>query len=90
MHTFGEDFTYGNATRNFENMDKLVYFINKFKYVFGIELIYSTPSEYLKAVNTLKKEYNVKKDDFFPYANDENSYWTGYFTSRPTAKLVGK
>jgi len=51
MHTFGEDFTYGNATRNFENIDKLVYFINKFSYIFGIELIYSTPSQYLKSIN---------------------------------------
>ena len=53
-------------------MDRLVNFINEFKYLFGVELIYSTPSQYLKAINKLKKEYTVKKDDFFPYADNDD------------------
>ena len=44
MHTFGHDFTYGNATRNYDSIDRLIYFVNKFRYIFGIEFIYSTPS----------------------------------------------
>jgi lysosomal alpha-mannosidase len=28
----------------------------------------------------------TKTDDFFPYASDPHTYWTGYFTSRPTSK----
>lgn len=53
-------------------------------------LIYSTPSCYLKAVHDegVKRnvKWSVKTDDFFPYASDPNAYWTGYFTSRPTLK----
>lgn len=53
-------------------------------------LIYSTPSCYLKAVydETMKNniKWPVKIDDFFPYASDQHAYWTGYFTSRPTLK----
>ena len=51
-----------------------------------VNVIYSTPSCYLKAVNDAGLTYTTKFDDFFPYASDENSYWTGYFTSRPTSK----
>ncbi|CAG2100057.1 unnamed protein product [Medioppia subpectinata] len=36
----------------------------------------------LESNNTLTS----KSDDFFPYASDNNTYWTGYFTSRPALK----
>lgn len=56
-------------------------------------MLYSTPECYLSA---LQKSDNVTwplkdTDDFFPYANDEHSYWTGYFTSRSNLKyMIGK
>lgn len=53
----------------------------------AINIFYSTPSCYLKAVHDEKLSYSVKDDDFFPYASDPHSYWTGYFTSRPTIKF---
>jgi len=56
----------------------------------GIKLIYSTPRTYMEAINKLNKKYSVKSDDFFPYANDPNSFWTGYFTTRPAIKLIAK
>lgn len=49
-------------------------------------IFYSTPSCYLKAVHAENLEWSVKTDDFFPYASDPHSYWSGYFTSRPTSK----
>lgn len=51
-----------------------------------VNLLYSTPSCYLKAVNDENINLSVKTDDFLPYASDPHSYWTGYFTSRPTLK----
>jgi len=51
-----------------------------------INAIYSTPSCYLKSVNDRRITFPTKQDDFFPYKSDKHSYWTGYFTSRPTQK----
>lgn len=56
----------------------------------SINVFYSTPSCYLKAVNseaaTEGISFPLKTDDFFPYASDYHAFWTGYFTSRPISK----
>ena len=39
-------------------------------------------------VSPLSLKYTTKTDDFFPYADREHSYWTGYFTSRATLKKL--
>ena len=31
-------------------------------------------------------EWTVKRDDFFPYSDCPDCFWTGYFTSRPSLK----
>lgn len=51
-----------------------------------MNVLYSTPSCYLKALHETDKAWPTKSDDFFPYASDPYSYWTGYYTSRPTSK----
>ncbi|XP_015365919.1 PREDICTED: lysosomal alpha-mannosidase isoform X1 [Diuraphis noxia] len=85
--TMGGDFTYQDANYYFKSLDKLIKHINS-KQASGskINAIYSTPSCYLKAVNDQKITFPTKQDDFFPYKSDKHSYWTGYFTSRPTQK----
>ncbi|XP_025208867.1 lysosomal alpha-mannosidase-like isoform X1 [Melanaphis sacchari] len=85
--TMGGDFTYQDANYYFKSLDKLIKHINS-KQASGskINAIYSTPSCYLKAVNNQQITFPTKQDDFFPYKSDKHSYWTGYFTSRPTQK----
>ncbi|XP_067010796.2 lysosomal alpha-mannosidase isoform X2 [Anabrus simplex] len=85
--TMGDDFNYQDATMNFKNMDKLIKYVNA-KQTEGspVNVLYSTPSCYLKAVNDANLTWSVKEDDFFPYASSSHSYWTGYFSSRPTSK----
>ena len=48
---------------------------------------YSTPSKYIDAVKKYNVKWTVKTDDGFPYSDNANAYWTGYFTSRPTDKI---
>ena len=66
-------------------MDGMIDYMNRKhsdKYIFK----YSTPSEYVKAVSKHNVKWPTKYDDGFPYSDKANSYWTGYFTSRPVFK----
>ncbi|PSN38683.1 hypothetical protein C0J52_08901 [Blattella germanica] len=82
--TMGDDFNYQDANMYFKNIDKLIRYTNEISP--DINVLYSTPSCYLKALNEEGKTYETKQDDFFPYGSDSESYWTGFYTSRPTLK----
>ncbi|KAM8717605.1 hypothetical protein ACLKA7_004323 [Drosophila subpalustris] len=85
--TMGGDFTYQAAQVYYKNLDKLIRYANE-RQANGsnINLLYSTPSCYLKSLHDAGISWPTKSDDFFPYASDPHAYWTGYFTSRPTLK----
>lgn len=85
LHTLGEDFQYTNSRMWFKNVDKLLNYINS-RPEFGVTVKYSTPSDYIKAIRSEAATYPTKTDDFFPYADNAHSFWTGYFTSRVALK----
>ncbi|XP_017075078.2 lysosomal alpha-mannosidase [Drosophila eugracilis] len=87
MVPMGGDFQYEDAKVNYKNMDKLIKYINErqdagSKY----NIFYSTPSCYLNSLHQSLESWPNKTQDFFPYAHEKNSFWTGFFTSRPTQK----
>ncbi|CRK86319.1 CLUMA_CG000160, isoform A [Clunio marinus] len=86
MLTFGGDFTFMAAQMYFKNLDKLIKYTNERQDNFKVNTFYSTPSCYLKSLHESNTKWPIKSDDFFPYASDPHSYWTGYYTSRPTSK----
>ncbi|KAK7376119.1 hypothetical protein VNO78_34973 [Psophocarpus tetragonolobus] len=51
-----------------------------------VNALYSTPSIYTTAKNAANQTWPLKTNDYFPYADAPNAYWTGYFTSRPALK----
>ncbi|CAL4941199.1 unnamed protein product [Urochloa decumbens] len=83
MWTMGDDFSYQYAESWFRNMDKLIYHVNKDG---RVHALYSTPSIYTDAKHASNESWPVKYDDYFPYSDAKNTYWTGYYTSRPTFK----
>ncbi|ESQ41355.1 hypothetical protein EUTSA_v10012546mg [Eutrema salsugineum] len=83
MFTMGTDFRYQYAHTWFRQMDKLLHYVN----LDGrINALYSTPSIYTDAKHAANKAWPLKTEDYFPYADRINAYWTGYFTSRPALK----
>ncbi|PIO35130.1 hypothetical protein AB205_0152700, partial [Aquarana catesbeiana] len=85
--TMGSDFQYENAIPWFKNMDKLISLVNARQANRSkVNVLYSTPSCYLSALNRANLTWPVKMDDFFPYADGPHMFWTGYFTSRPGFK----
>mmetsp|Transcript_19628 Transcript_19628/g.14341 ORF Transcript_19628/g.14341 Transcript_19628/m.14341 type:complete len:212 (+) Transcript_19628:133-768(+) len=84
MIPMGCDFSYANANINFKSMDRLMGYFNE-KYDDAV-LIYSTPSDYLNAIRAQSLSFPVMYEDMFPYADQPEDYWTGYFTSRANSK----
>ncbi|KAJ7971780.1 Alpha-mannosidase [Quillaja saponaria] len=83
MWTMGTDFKYQYAHTWFRQMDKLIHYVNKDG---RVNALYSTPSIYTDAKYASSESWPIKNDDFFPYADRANAYWTGYFSSRPAFK----
>ena len=82
---FGDDFQYMQADQNFAQMDNMIEYMNS-KHGNKYNFMYSTPSQYIDAINRYNVTWPTKYDDGFPYSDKANSYWTGYFTSRPNFK----
>ncbi|XP_022885757.1 alpha-mannosidase-like isoform X4 [Olea europaea var. sylvestris] len=51
-----------------------------------VNALYSTPSFYVDAKCAANESWPLKTDDYFPYAISANTYFTGFFTSRPSLK----
>lgn len=83
MWTMGTDFRYQYAASWFRQMDKFIHYVNMDG---RVNALYSTPSIYTDAKHAANEQWPLKTGDFFPYADRENAYWTGYFTSRPALK----
>lgn len=88
---FGCDFTHQKPLANFRDMEKFMNKINN-NPEYKIKLFYSTPSNYFNSIfeqmKGMAKEFpKYENNDFFPYADDDYSYWTGYFTSRSNLKV---
>ncbi len=81
----GGDFMYENAHVFFSNIDKMIALVNQDP---RYNMFYSTPEMYVDAKKQENIAREVKTDDFFPYSDCEHCFWSGYYSSRVTTKLV--
>ena len=83
----GDDWRFQNAHMYFSSSDNMINYWNEHMIdETNIELMYSTPQMYVDALAASNIEWPTKYDDMFPYADGEDAFWTGYFSSRANAK----
>ena len=83
---FGSDFQYTNATINYENMDRLMAYMNSHQHDYNMTLHWSTPREYMASIHATNRSWPLKTDDFESYAIGPDQYLVGFYSSRPDLK----
>ena len=75
---FGSDFQYTNATINYENMDRLMAYMNSHQHDYNMTLHWSTPREYMASIHATNRSWPLKTDDFESYAIGPDQYLVGF------------
>lgn len=86
----GDDFRYitvQEADNQFENYQRIFDYLNE--HVEGVEIQFGTLSDYFNAVMG-SFEAPLLKGSFFTYADRNEDYWSGYFTSRVFDKALDR
>ena len=87
---FGDDFKFKNANIQFENMDRIFRHVNDHQDKYACSFKYSTLTDYFDALHEIKAQFPLYQSDFFPYADNGDSFWTGYYTTRPFLKTIAR
>ena len=78
-----------NALAEYKNIERMMEYVNS-KNNYNITIKMSTPSDYVEALKKENIKWPVKYEDGFPYASNSYEVWSGYFSSRPSAKKMTK
>lgn len=88
----GDDFRYqsaGEANAQYSNYEKLIKYMNS-KDEWNVEAQFGTINDYFNLVRKQIKEIPTLNGDFFTYADRNDHYWSGYYTSRPLYKRLDR
>ena len=83
---WGCDFQHIDASISFALMDEVMTEVNGNWNKYHVEMKYSTPERYTKAVQQLGYSWPINEYDYFLDSDDGHAYWSGYFSSRAEYK----
>ena len=96
LFLFGDDFSFKNAEDVYRVSDYIIQLFERSQiYKDKITFKYSTPSEYFDTLRVLEQQKALQlpineNEDFFPYSDNQQDNWTGFYSSRPYFKGLVK
>ncbi|KAK3091397.1 hypothetical protein FSP39_019585 [Pinctada imbricata] len=91
----GDDFRYimdYEFQSNYDNMKRLMDFINKRSNLYNMTMRFGTVGEYFdllhESISKSKEKEESVTGDFFTYTDRDDEYWSGYYTTRPFDKRM--
>jgi len=89
IQLLGCDFAYQDGQKTYDNHKKAIDYLKSNPDKFpSIEFKYSLATEYLNDLKASGEIMSTKTDDYWNYGERGDSYWSGYFTSRPKMKYL--
>ena len=92
MILVGDDFRWRRAKEQYEGWEYMMHAMGNGSGRHRVPVVakFSTPSRYFAAVAESRPTLPAFSGDLQPYADNDNSYWVGFYATRPSLKRMAR